>query len=410
MPLVSLDHISLAFGHLPLLDDISFQIEPGERVCVIGRNGTGKSTLLRILSGEQVPDTGSVWVQPGARRARLEQDVPLSTDRPVFDVVSEGLGSLSQLVADYHHTAVLVASNATPALLERLGQLQHELEEQQGWSIEQRVETVLETLGLPADAVVNTLSGGWRRRTLLARALVAEPDLLVLDEPTNHLDIEAITWLETSLIERPGAVVFVTHDRAFLQRVATRIVEIDRGRLSSWPGDYATFVRRKEEWLADEAVRQEKFDKRLAGEEVWLRQGIKARRTRNEGRVRALMAMRSERAARRERMASVRLQIEQADTSGQLVFEARDITKGFGAGAVVGGFTTRIMRGDRIGLIGPNGIGKTTLLRLLLGEIEPDEGEVRRGANVQVAYYDQQREQLDRSAPYSRRSARQRTG
>jgi ATP-binding cassette subfamily F protein uup len=395
MPLVSLDHISLAFGHLPLLDDISFQIEPGERVCVIGRNGTGKSTLLRILSGEQAPDTGSMWLQPGVRRARLEQDVPLSADRPVFDVVSEGLGSLSQLVAEYHHTAVLVASNATPALLEKLGRLQHELEEQQGWSIEQRVETVLERLGLPADAIVNTLSGGWRRRTLLARALVAEPDLLVLDEPTNHLDIEAITWLETSLIERPGAVVFVTHDRAFLQRVATRIVEIDRGRLSSWPGDYATFLRRKEEWLANETIRQEKFDKRLAGEEAWLRQGIKARRTRNEGRVRALMAMRGERAERREQMASVRLQIEQADTSGQLVFEARDIGKAFGAAAVVSGFSTRIMRGDRIGLIGPNGVGKTTLLRLLLGEIEPDEGEVRRGSNVQVAYYDQQREQLD---------------
>jgi ABC transport system ATP-binding/permease protein len=395
MPLVSLDHISVAFGHLPLLDDVSFQIEAGERVCVIGRNGTGKSTLLRILSGDQAPDKGSVWLQPGLRRARLEQDVPLSADRPVFDVVSEGLGSLSALVADYHHTAVLVATEATPALLDKLGRLQHELEEQGGWSIEQRVEMVLDKLGLPAEEIVNTLSGGWRRRTLLARALVAEPDLLVLDEPTNHLDIEAITWLETSLLERAGAVVFVTHDRAFLQRVATRIVEIDRGKLSSWPGDYATFLRRKEEWLANEAVRQEKFDKRLAGEEAWLRQGIKARRTRNEGRVRALMTMRGERAARREQMGAVRLQIEQADTSGQLVFEAREVSKAFGGTSVVRGFSTRIMRGDRIGLIGPNGAGKTTLLRLLLGEIEPDEGEVRRGANVQVAYYDQQREQLD---------------
>ena len=395
MPLVSLDHISVAFGHLPLLDDVSLQVEPGERVCVIGRNGTGKSTLLRILSGEQPPDTGSVWLQPGVRRARLEQDVPLSADRPVFDVVSEGLGSLSALVADYHHAAVLVATDATPARLEKLGRLQHELEEQGGWSIEQRVETVLERLGLPAEAIVNTLSGGWRRRTLLARALVAGPDLLVLDEPTNHLDIEAITWLETTLVEYPGTVVFVTHDRAFLQRVATRIVEIDRGKLVSWPGDYATFLRRKEEWLANEAVRQEKFDKRLAGEEAWLRQGIKARRTRNEGRVRALMAMRSERAARRDQLATVRLQIEQADTSGQLVFEARDVSKAFGGTPVVLGFSTRIMRGDRIGLIGPNGAGKTTLLRLLLGEIEPDEGDVRRGANVQVAYYDQQREQLD---------------
>jgi ATP-binding cassette subfamily F protein uup len=395
MPLVSLDHISLAFGHLPLLDDVSLQLEPGERVCVIGRNGTGKSTLLRILSGEQQPDAGTVWMQPRVRRARLEQDVPLSADRPVFEVVAEGLGSLSELVATYHHTAVQVAANATPALLERLGQLQHELEEQQGWSIEQRVELVLAKLNLPADAIVNTLSGGWRRRALLARALVAEPDLLILDEPTNHLDIDAITWLESFLAEFAGAVVFVTHDRAFLQRLATRIVEIDRGRLSSWPGDYATFLRRKEEWLANEAVRAEKFDKRLAVEEAWLRQGIKARRTRNEGRVRALMALRSERAVRREQMASVRLHVEQAETSGQMVFEARDVDKAFAGRPVVRGFSTRIMRGDRIGLIGPNGAGKTTLLRLLLGDLEPDSGEIRRGANVQIAYYDQQREQLD---------------
>ena len=395
MPLVSLDHISLAFGHLPLLDDISFQLEPRERVCVIGRNGTGKSTLLRILSGDQAPDAGSVWMAPGLRRARLEQDVPLSADRPVFDVVAEGLGSISDLVATYHHTAVLVAAEATPMLLEKLGRLQHELEEQDGWSIEQRVETVLAKLNLPADAIVNTLSGGWRRRTLLARALVAEPDLLVLDEPTNHLDIEAIEWLETFLAEYAGAVVFVTHDRAFLQRLATRIVEIDRGKLASWPGDYEMFLRRKEEWLANEAVQQEKFDKRLAGEEVWLRQGIKARRTRNEGRVRALMAMRSERAARREQMSSVRLQVERAESSGQLVFEAKGVSKAYDGKAIVREFSTRIIRGDRIGLIGPNGVGKTTLLRLLLGELAPDEGEVRRGANVQVAYYDQQREQLD---------------
>ena len=298
-------------------------------------------------------------------------------------------------MAAYHHAAVLVAADATPALLETLGRLQHELDEQDGWSIEQRVELVLAKLNLPADAIVNTLSGGWRRRTLLARALVAEPDLLVLDEPTNHLDIDAITWLETFLAEYAGAVVFVTHDRAFLQRLATRIVEIDRGKLASWPGDYETFLRRKDEWLANEAVQQEKFDKRLAVEEVWLRQGVKARRTRNEGRVRALMAMRNERAARREQMSSVRLQVEQADVSGRLVFEAKGVAKAYGEKTILRGFSTRIMRGDRIGLIGPNGAGKTTLLRLLLGEIEPDEGEVRRGANVQVAYYDQQREQLD---------------
>src|SRR5260221_2672980 len=229
MPLVSLDHISLAFGHLPLLDDISFQREPRERVCIIGRNGTGKSTLLRILSGDQAPDTGSVWLQPGLRRARLEQDMPLSADRPVFDVVAEGLGSISDLVAAYHHAAVQVATDATPAMLEKLGRLQHELEEQDGWSIEERVELVLARLNLPAEAIVNTLSGGWRRRTLLARALVAEPDLLVLDEPTNHLDIEAIEWLETFLAEYAGAVVFVTHDRAFLPRPPPRILESRRG-------------------------------------------------------------------------------------------------------------------------------------------------------------------------------------
>src|SRR3954470_4778828 len=354
MPLVSLDHISLAFGHLPLLDDVSLQIEPGERVCLIGRNGTGKSTLLRILSGELPPDSGTVWLQPGVRRARLEQDVPLSADRPVFDVVSEGLGSLSALVAAYHHTAVLVAADATPARLETLGRLQHELDEQQGWSIEQRVELVLAKLGLSADAIVNTLSGGWRRRTLLARALVAEPDLLVLDEPTNHLDIDAITWLETFLAEYAGAVVFVTHDRAFLQRLATRILEIDRGKLASWPGDYQTFLRRKDEWLANEAVQQEKFDKRLAGEEVWLRQGIKARRTRNEGRVRALMAMRTERAARRATSGTARIQVEQAETSGRVVFEAEDLSKRFGDHVVVRSFSARVMRGDRVGLIGAN--------------------------------------------------------
>ena len=395
MPLVSLDRVSLAFGHLPLLEEATLQIDRGERVAVIGRNGAGKSTLLRLVSGEQAPDTGSVWTQPAVGIASLEQDVPLSTDRTVFDAVADGLGELSDLVARYHHTAVAVAGDESAALLEKLGRLQHELEERDGWRIEQRVELVLSRLNLPADVSVDTLSGGWKRRVLLARALVADPDVLLLDEPTNHLDLEAIIWLESFLSEHRGALVFVTHDRAFLQRVATRIVDIDRGRLTSWPGDYETFVRQKDERLAHEAIEQDKFDKRLADEEAWLRQGVKARRTRNEGRVRALMAMRRQRAARREQPGTLRLQIERGAASGQIVLEADAITKTFGAKPVVRNFSARILRGDRVGLIGPNGAGKTTLLRLLLGAETPDEGEVRRGANVEIAYYDQQREQLD---------------
>jgi ATP-binding cassette subfamily F protein uup len=363
MPLVSLDHIRMAYGHVPLLDDASLLIEPGERVCVIGRNGTGKSTLLQIISGDVVPDAGTVWRQPALRVARLEQDVPLSASRSVFDVVAEG------------HT--------------------HHLEEDEEWLREHHVDLVLSRLELAPDAIVDTLSGGWRRRVLLARALVGQPDLLLLDEPTNHLDIDAIKWLEDFLANYAGAVMFVTHDRAFLQRLATRIVELDRGQLTSWPGDYATYLRRKEDALANEAVLQDKFDKKLAEEEVWVRQGIKARRTRNEGRVRALEAMRAERAARREQMGNVRMQVEQAEASGKLVFEATRVSKSFASQPVVGDFSTRIIRGDRIGLIGPNGAGKTTMLRMLLGEVEPDTGAIRRGANVQIAYYDQQREQLD---------------
>ena len=375
MPLVSLDRVSIAFGHLPLLDGVALQIDPRERVSVIGRNGTGKSTLLRIVNGDLQPDAGTVWRQPALKTARLDQDVPLAAARSVFDVVAEG------------HT--------------------HHLAQDEEWLREHQVDLVLSRLQLPPDAIVDTLSGGWRRRVLLARALVGQPDLLLLDEPTNHLDIEAIRWLETFLAEYPGAVMFVTHDRTFLQQLATRIVELDRGQLTSWPGDYATYLRRKEETLANEAVLADKFDKKLAEEEAWLRQGIKARRTRNEGRVRALMAMRAERAARREQAGNVRLRVERAEASGKLVFEARHVSKSFvnaeaaasespqNRKTVVKDFSTRIIRGDRIGLIGPNGAGKTTLLRLLLGEIAPDTGEIRGGANVQVAYYDQQREQLD---------------
>ncbi len=395
MPLLTLDDVSLAYGHLPLLDRVTLQVDAGERICVIGRNGSGKSTLLRIIAGELPPDSGTVWRAAETVVARLEQDVPLSADRPVFDVVAAGLQRLGDLVAAYHHAAVEVAERGTQAALDRLGRLQHDLEQRGAWRLEQRVELVLDRLGLPADAIVDTLSGGWRRRVLLARALVAEPDVLLLDEPTNHLDIDAIGWLEELLADYRGALVFVTHDRAFLQRLATRIVELDRGRLTSWPGDYAAFLRRKEEWLAAEDVAHEKFDRKLASEEAWLRQGVKARRTRNEGRVRALMALREQRAARRERAPAARLRVEVGEASGKVVFEADRITRTFGDTTVVRECSVRVMRGDRIGLIGPNGAGKTTLIRLLLGELPPDAGTVRRGANLQVAYYDQQREQLD---------------
>jgi ATP-binding cassette subfamily F protein uup len=397
--LVALDHVSLAFGHLPLLDDASLQIERSERVGVVGRNGTGKSTLLQIVSGQQAAEAGSIWRQPGLRIGRLAQDAPLADSRPVFDVVADGLGDLADLVKAYHRAAVEVAQRAAagtdPPALERLGNLQHELEQRDGWRLEQRVEMVLARLDLPSEARVDTLSGGKRRRVLLARALAGQPDLLLLDEPTNHLDIESMSWLETFLVDYPGAVLFVTHDRTFLQNVATRIVELDRGRLTSWPGDYATFLHKKDEQLANEADAQEKFDKKLSQEETWLRQGIKARRTRNEGRVRALLAMRQQRASRREHVGAVALNIQLAERSGQMVFEAEHVSKSYDANRVVSDLTLRVMRGDRLGLIGPNGSGKTTLIRMLVGEQEPDAGTMRRGANVQIAYYDQQREQLD---------------
>jgi ATP-binding cassette subfamily F protein uup len=362
MPLVSLDQVTVAFGHLPLLDRVSLQIDSGERIALIGRNGAGKSTLLRVIEGSLPPDSGSVWHQRGVRASRLEQDVPLSSQRRVFEVVHDGLVA---------HV------------------------DEDDWQREQRVRLVLSRLALDGGVHVDSLSGGWRRRVLLARALVGQPDILLLDEPTNHLDIEAIAWLEDFLSTYRGAVIFVSHDRVFLERLAARVVELDRGRLTSSPGSYATFIRRKDEALSAEAAANDRFDKKLAEEEVWIRRGIKARRTRNEGRVRALLAMREQRAARRETLGTVRLQLEATDPSGKMVFEARGISKAYGETAVVREFSARVMRGDRIGVIGPNGAGKTTVLRLLIGELEPEGGDIRRGANVQIAYYDQQREQLN---------------
>ena len=398
MPLLSLQKVGLAFGHLPLFEEADLQIESGERIALIGRNGAGKSSLLRVLSGEQPPDAGTIWREPGLRVSRLEQDVPAVGDRTVFAEVASGLGELGALVSEYHQAAVRVSETHDAADMERLGALQHHLEERDGWRLEQKVEHIVSRLSLPAERRMDQLSGGWRRRALLGRALVSEPHLLLLDEPTNHLDIDAIRWLEEYLQGYPGAILFVTHDRAFLTAIATRIVELDRGRFTSWPGSYANYLQKKEAALDAEARELERLDKKLLKEEAWLRQGVKARRTRNEGRVRALMALRAERAAYRAQSGTVRLAVDDGQGSGKLVFEAERVSKSFGGRVVVRDYSQRILRGDRVGLIGPNGSGKTTLLRLLLGELAPDSGDVRRGARLQVAYFDQQREQLDPDA------------
>ena len=390
--------MSLAFGHLPLFEDADLQIEPGERIALIGRNGAGKSSLLRVLSGEQPPDSGTIWRETGLRVSRLEQDVPAAGDGTVFTAVAAGLGELGALVSEYHQAAVHLSETHDAVDMERLGALQHRLEERDGWRLEQKVEHIVSRLSLPAERRMDQLSGGWRRRALLGRALVSEPHLLLLDEPTNHLDIDAIRWLEEYLQGYPGAILFVTHDRAFLTAIATRIVELDRGRFTSWPGSYANYLGKKEAALDAEARELERLDKKLLKEEAWLRQGVKARRTRNEGRVRALMALRAERAAYRAQSGTVRLAVDDGQGSGKLVFEADRVSKSFAGRVVVHDYSQRILRGDRVGLIGPNGSGKTTLLRLLLGELPPDTGEVRRGARLQVAYFDQQREQLDPGA------------
>jgi len=391
MTILRIDNLSLAYGHLPLLAHADFQIEVGERVCLVGRNGTGKSTLLRIITGAAIPDEGEVWRREGLRIGHLDQEVPPDSDETVFHVVAGGLGELGLLLTEYHEAA----QAARPDALKRMSELHPRIEALGGWNINQKVETILTRLGLPADLRLTDASGGIRRQTMLARALVSEPDLLLLDEPTNHLDIAAISWLEKYLATYRGALIFITHDRTLVRRLATRIVDLDRGRLVSFPGNFENYLRKKEEFLEIEARAAAKFDKKLAEEEAWIRRGIKARRTRNEGRVRALQAMRHERARRIEVLGQARFGIDAGDISGKLVVDLRRVSFSYGGEPIVRDLSTAILRRDRVGIIGPNGSGKSTLLKLILGELAPTSGDVVRGTRLQIAYFDQHRRRLD---------------
>ena len=400
MPHITLDQASLAYGHHPLLDHASFQLDPGERVGLIGRNGAGKSSMLKVIAGETKLDDGNIWRAPSVRIVYVPQEPVLDQSHTVYEAVAEGLGSMQKVLVEYHDVTHKMGEPDADieALMERMQDLQHELDANNGWDMQAKVEAVLSRLSLDADVMVAKLSGGWRKRVALGRALVADPEVLLLDEPTNHLDLEAIEWLEELLLNFNGGVLFITHDRRFLDRLATRIVELDRGKLTDFVGNYANYLVKKEELLAVEATHAAKFDKVLAQEEAWIRQGIKARRTRNEGRVRQLEKLRLERAARRERQGNVKLTLDTGERSGKLVAELENVVKAYGDRTLINGFTTRILRGDRIGLLGPNGIGKTTLLKLILGELEADSGNIQRGTNMNVAYFDQMREQLDEEA------------
>ena len=395
MALISLRNITLAFGGPPLFDGINLQIEPGDRLCLMGRNGSGKSTLLKLIGGELAPEGGEIQRQQGLKVAQVAQDVPLGLTGTVFDVVASGMGNTADLLAEYHHVSHELAINGSEVLLAKLEELQHRLEESGGWSLQQEVERVLKRLDLDAEAEFTSLSGGTKRRVLLARALVSSPDILILDEPTNHLDIDTILWLEEFLVKSVKTVLFVTHDRAFARRLANRVAELDRGRLYAFSCGYDEFVERREALLEAEISRQALFDKKLAQEEVWVRQGIKARRTRNEGRVRALKKLREEYRQRRTRQGTAKIQLQEADRSGALVVQAENVSFSYDSKPIINGLSTTIMRGDRIGIIGPNGSGKTTLLRLLLGDLQPQQGEIKLGTRREVIYFDQLREQLD---------------
>lgn len=393
MTLIRCDQISIEFGDLPLLINANFSVEPNERVCLIGRNGTGKSTLMKIITGAVVPDKGEVQYRDNLRISVLDQALPESGDETVVDIVRQGLKVQIDLIARY--TELSSQADINNVGLQELEKLQSAIDTAGGWQPEQQVDAIISQLGLPPESLMSDLSGGWRRRVALARSLVSQPELLLLDEPTNHLDISTIEWLEHVVRGYRGSVIFITHDRAFLQKLATRIVEIDRGKLISWPGTFAEYLVLKEKANEEEDVRNALFDKRLAQEEVWIRQGIKARRTRNEGRVRALKSLRNERSKRLGRQGKAKITIADSEDSGRKVVEARSIRHGYNGQTLLDDFKVRIMRGDRIGLIGNNGVGKSTLLRILLGRLEPDEGTVKIGTNLEVGYFDQVREELE---------------
>lgn len=394
MPLLSLNQVSLAYGHHPLLEKVNFKVDKGERICLVGRNGTGKSTLFRVITGEAAPDEGEIWRQDTLRVSYLEQDVPPDSTQTIFEVVASGLGEIGQILSQYHQ-AISQIDHATDKYLNDLADLQHKIDTGDGWNTNQKVESALSRLDLEPDKLLSSCSGGMRRRIMLAQALVSEPDLLLLDEPTNHMDIAAINWMEEFLLAYKGALIFITHDRTFLRRLATRIIELDRGQLLSFPGNFDRYLTKKEELLEIESRANAKFDKKLSEHEVWIRQGVKARRTRNEGKVRRLIEMRKEHAHRIGTQGKVNLTADSGEISGKLVADLRHVNFSYDDHKIIHDFSTRIMRGDRIGIIGPNGSGKSTLLKTILGELTPDSGDVIMGTKLQIAYFDQHRRDLD---------------
>ena len=393
--LISLTNGYLSFSDAPLLDHAELHIEPNERVCSVGRNGAGKSTLLKIIAGDVLMDDGKIQYEKDLVVSRLEQDPPRNAQGNIFDYVAEGVGHLTDLLKEYHHISVQLEENYSDQILSQLEQVQAKLEHADGWRFENKINEVLLKLGLNPNTKLSALSGGWLRKAALARALVCDPDVLLLDEPTNHLDVEAIEWLENFLLDFQGSIVFISHDRSFIRKMATRIVDLDRGQLVSYPGNYDLYLTTKEENLRVEALQNELFDKRLAQEEVWIRQGIKARRTRNEGRVRALKAMREERRQRRDVMGTAKLQLDTSSRSGKIVFEMENVSYEIAGKTLLKDFSTTILRGDKIALVGPNGCGKTTFIKLLLGEIQPTSGKIRCGTKLDIAYFDQYRADLD---------------